>query len=397
MVSTPNHTESICYSNEDGTETGYFEGADCGKQFLEWAVDNSIIIFHNLRYDLNFLAKHFDTVPTIIARDNTFMLWQGTYHGKKITLKDSYSLISKPLRDFTKMFHLDTGAKEKMPYNYVSFDRYMSGVGDVAGCGEHESTPWVQKDYDEFNESLKAADAALPDNHWDVKKYVRFYCDQDVRILREGFNTFRKMVELDLHLDILSIYSTSSLAYEVLMNNVLLKNSRIYATSGLPDAFIRETLVGGRCMVRDNDAYHVKVPLLDVDAVSLYPSAMSTMKVPLGMPKPFVGAIPPDADYYFVDVLLKKVNKHRHFSLGRIEENGKNIWADDDRALNHIYHLDKQSLEDWIEFIEPEYEVVRGVSYNEGTTDALSEFMKGLAAKRQQLKKDGNPLKKCTS
>ena len=66
-------------------------------------------------------------------------------------------------------------------------------------------------------------------------------------------------------------------------------------------------------MVRDNECYHTTIPLLDIDAVSLYPAAISIMKVPLGAPKPFVGEIPADADYYVVDVIVKKVGKPQHF------------------------------------------------------------------------------------
>ena len=81
---------------------------------------------------------------------------------------------------------------------------------------------------------------------------------------------------------------------------------------------------------------------MDLDAVSLYPAAISIMKVPLGAPKPFVGEIPADVDYYVVDVKVKKVGKPQHFALIRYEEDGENHWVDDERCLNRIYHVDKR-------------------------------------------------------
>ena len=126
------------------------------------------------------------------------------------------------------------------------------------------------------------------------------------------------------------------------MKNVLLNNPKIYATSGLPNTFIRQAIVGGRCMVRNNDAYFTKALLVDFDAVSLYPSAISIMKVPLGTPKHFENVIPDDADYYVVEIVLKKVGKHYSFPLIRFEEDGENIWTDDDRCLNRRYIVDKR-------------------------------------------------------
>ena len=99
----------------------------------------------------------------------------------------------------------------------------------------------------------------MPDNHWDIKKYVRYYCHQDVRILREGFNTFSKQIHDVFQLNAADIHSASSLAYQCIMKNVLLNNPNIFATSGLPDTFIRQAIVGGRCMVRCNDAYFTKL------------------------------------------------------------------------------------------------------------------------------------------
>ena len=144
---------------------------------------------------------------------------------------------------------------------------------------------------------------------------MHYYCEQNVRRLREGFNTFREQVEKQFNIDVITMHSASSLSYQYIMKNVFMKDPRIYATSGLPDTFIRQAIVGGRCMVRNNDCYHTKMPLVDFDAVSLYPSAMSIMKVPLGCPKAFTGEIPEGVDYYVAKIELKKVCIHRHFPL----------------------------------------------------------------------------------
>ena len=48
----------------------------------------------------------------------------------------------------------------------------------------------------------------------------------------------------------------------------------VYQTSGALQQFISRCVVGGRVMANSNKQYHVKRKIEDVDACSLYPSAM---------------------------------------------------------------------------------------------------------------------------
>ena len=399
----PHKPYLVCWSNEDGSKEDYFEGENCGEQLLDMVDDNTIIIFHNLKYDLNFIAKYFNTVEHDVARGKVVMTWAGTYLGngqmplssaKHIIVKDSAALIPCKLAAFPKMFNLETGPKEKMPYNYVRYDVYMNGVGEINGCGAREAKPWVDKDYEEFRESLKAADALLPNDRWDVKKYVRFYCQQDVRILREGFNAFRKMILEDkecLGFDVLNSHSASSIAYKAITQNVLLKDDRILATSGVVDQYIRGAIVGGRCMVRDNGVFHTEEPLVDNDAVSLYPSAMSTIDIPLGAPKAFTGPKIPKNDYYICDITIKSVSKHRHFSTMRFEDGVEKVWTDTE-VIGKRFRVDKQTLKDWIEFQGITCVVHKGIYWNEGTTPILKDFIRKLFERRKTLQAEKNPL-----
>ena len=300
-------------------------------------------------------------------------------------------MMTAQLSKFPQMFHLETGAKEKMPYNFVNSKTYETELAEVEGCGIAENTPWKNKDYEEFKESISKADAWNGDL-WNVKKYVRYYCAQDVRILREGFNKFRKMILEDFKLDVINIHSISSVAYQCLINQVFLEEENIYAYSGLVDTFIRKAIVGGRCMCRDNKAYHTTIPLVDFDSVSLYPSAISIMKVPLGKPKPFEGKMPDKVDYYICEIIIEKVNKHRHFPLIRItHEDGTNEWTDQG-IEGKKFIVDKRTLDDWKEFSGVEFTIIRGIYWNEGTSDKLSEFIKSVFKRRLELKQEKNPL-----
>ena len=51
----------------------------------------------------------------------------------------------------------------------------------------------------------------------------------------------------------------------------------VYQTSGIIQQFIAKCVVGGRVMTKSNKQYHGKRKIADVDACSLYPSAMHYM------------------------------------------------------------------------------------------------------------------------
>jgi hypothetical protein len=48
---------NICYSSPNLLISGSIWGEDCGKEFLEVVPDKSLIYFHNLSYDINFIVK----------------------------------------------------------------------------------------------------------------------------------------------------------------------------------------------------------------------------------------------------------------------------------------------------------------------------------------------------
>ena len=52
------------------------------------------------------------------------------YHGKNIILRDSYVLISVPLKVFPFMFGLKTGDKEVCPYKYLTNELLENGIID---------------------------------------------------------------------------------------------------------------------------------------------------------------------------------------------------------------------------------------------------------------------------
>ena len=94
-----------------------------------------------------------------------------------------------------------------------------------------EDKIWTSEDYELFNENIDKISGCRIDlhgvsdpvkrcdaDHFDMWKYVSFYCQQDVNILRLGFNTFRDEFIKDFNIDPFDFISISSLANEVLIN-----------------------------------------------------------------------------------------------------------------------------------------------------------------------------------
>jgi len=121
----------VCWQYEDGKD-GWFYGNNVTTKFLDVMKDGSLIYFHNLAYDINFIIGYLDKVyDNSIIRNGRVMQMMGVYKGKKLLFKDSYSIVSKGLAEFPRMFKLNSGVKEAYPYDYYSSDRVSEGKNGI--------------------------------------------------------------------------------------------------------------------------------------------------------------------------------------------------------------------------------------------------------------------------
>ena len=108
-------------------------------------------------------------------------------------------------------------------------------------------------------------------------KSASFYCQQNVTILRIGFNIFRKGFISDFNIDPLNFISISSLANEVFNKRVYYTNGHLYKVGGVIRQFCSKAVQHCRWMCAFNKKWHIKKQLCDFGAISLYPSAMSRL------------------------------------------------------------------------------------------------------------------------
>ena len=160
------------------------------------------------------------------------------YRGKNIIFKDSLSITGMKLSRFPAAYGLKSGEKEMFPYKYYTIERLHSNVGIISEAGQDELQ--VQWNQEQFEHNIEKLGLYLDEEHktFDMKEYVKFYCEQDVRILAQGFDKFREMCLNALQIDIDEVLTAPSLANKYFEQNLYHKIPNMYKYSGIPRAFI---------------------------------------------------------------------------------------------------------------------------------------------------------------
>jgi hypothetical protein len=370
-----------------------FIGDDCGLQMLRSLKGNTRLIAHNATYDYRFLIEHLSQIEEM-ARGNRLISLNAKFYFKggrhiKIQIKDSYHLITMPLRAFPKVFGLKS-EKEVMPYsiyNEENIQKRFCSINEVLSTIDDE-------DKEQFLNNIKRWNLQDGDNY-DIIEYSSRYCELDCVILWEGYNKFREWMKTCVDIDIDNVLTIASLAHKYFVNQGCYDEVKLLG--GIPQSFIQGCVVGGRTMTSNNEKIIVNEVLNDFDAVSLYPSAMSRMPGFLkGCPK----VIPDDClsydwlktqDGYFVDVVIKSVGINRDFPLiSAKNDDGIRMFSND--MVSKTIRVDKTTLEDLIEFQKIEFDVIRGYFFNDGFNTQVRDTINFLFNERLTKKKEKNPV-----
>ena len=357
------------------------------ESFFDSISRDTVLIFHNAKYDYNFIVPYLSQCSEVI-NDGNFILFNGRYGKYNIVIKCSYKLITAPLRDFPKMFKLGEINKEVIHHPFYNRDNIFIKYHNI------------EKYLEPFNEEEKiiVLDNAkkwgcIKDDKIDIIKYSKNYCDMDVELLGKGYLIFRKWILEYFDEDINGHLTIPSIITNIFMKEGIFKDC--YELSGLPREFITKAMIGGRCMTANNEKHAQNIKINDLDATSLYPTAMTKIK---GFVKGAPKALKIDqlnqtflnnTDYYFVSIKILKVNKFRRFPLLRRVIDGKNTFTNE--MENEIVFLGKTALEDAVEFQEIEYEIISGYYFNEGFNTDIKGLINEIFERRKTLKQEGNP------
>lgn len=419
----------IAYSEQDETDENFniikenqeinFEfGRDCLTKFLDKLENNSLVYFHNLGYDIRQFNEYI--INKECCKNTKVMNAEIIYNDKKIYFKDTLSIVSMKLADFPKSFNLDCGQKEMFPYKYYTFENFekLNNLGVISEAGKQElKHSWNQKIFEENLNKLGIA----KDGKFNMVEYVKFYCQQDVRILKQGFQKFRKMCWESLKIDVNKTLTAPSLANQYFTREIYEKIPDYYLYGGIVRAFIQKAVYGGRCMTRLNKRWSVNEELADFDAVSLYPSAMKRLYCVKGKPE----VLKPEElnttyllnntcaedeqpnknkqiSAYVVEIKITNINKHLAFPCvvykdkttaskgGSSSNTNKN--DDGENAIGKTAVVDNITLEDWIKYNGLECEVLRGYKWTGEKSFLIRDIIQNLHLLRCEYKKTKNPL-----
>tara|TARA_Y100000385_G_scaffold274472_1_gene317710 strand:+ start:817 stop:4341 length:3525 start_codon:yes stop_codon:yes gene_type:complete len=388
----------------DGEDEIYTRsGKNCPYEFLEW-IDYSFelesdelevtLIAHNVSYDLSFLLEFLEpgSLKTI-KKGQGFVSAEGVYKSMKIFFKDSYKLIPAPLRQFPVMFGFDY-EKEIMPYDIYTHDRienndYLVEPREICEAYSQDFVDAMKPNIEKWDCNIVSD--SEPDK-WDMMKYSKMYCERDVELLSNGWAKFRTMSLdfFDIDINAKEILTVAGMSFRHLMKECF---EDTYSVSGIVLEFIRRSTVGGQTQSARNKSMFVQKEILDQDKRSLYPSAMVELEgVPKGPPKVFVGEIPSDANYFFVEIEIQDVQGPDYdFPILAIRNaDNVNEWTND--VVGRRVIVGKQTLQDLIDWNRVfEYNVIHGYYWNEGYNDKLSSTINHMYNRRDELKKEGNP------
>lgn len=350
---------------------------------------NHLVIFHNLGYDFNFIAK----VPGLaignrLATSSSKLKCCNTYYfNKTIYFKDSYSVIPTKLSSFSQTFGFPEAKKGACPYGYYNKHTIMQKYAYI-----EDTIPYVKSgDLEDFLSSVKDYLHPTDNTKFDHNKHRLDYCIQDVHILAKGYIEFRNWVkEFGEELDF--IVSIPQLAFHHIYNEGALDN--ICPVSGVTQAYLQNFIVGGRCMSANNEKY-IAHEVADFDANSLYPSAMcrSDFMVPEGPGRKISEEELESFDlndyqcaYLTINILSVGIN-NRDFPVIYIKGRG-NV---NDPQPEEICYATKTTIEDMIKYHNITYQVLGGLVWDLSAKNntKLADVITNLYNKRVQLKKEG--------
>ena len=385
----------FCVQSADGKIKATFKGPCCISEGINQLPHNAVVFFHNLGYDSRFFARFGASGRGIIKGNKNYSM-NIEVGNKHIKLRDSLAIIPTALRNFPKMFQLPEQQKEVFPYQYYTVDRFVKKVGSISDAEQY----LTGEDAEQFRKNIKAIpNCEQGKDSFDLQVYAEFYCQEDVTLLRLGYNKFREMVKEHFGLDTYKILTAPSLANAYFSKTVYLPLYQFKFLSGLPAEFIRKAVHGGRCMTARNLRWHVTERLVDFDAVSLYPSAIARLEIPTGPPRPLE---PDELDMHWLDlnafcyvvkVRFYPVQKHRDFPLFVVNDEDGNNLNTDTFTEPIIMYVTKIELEDIKKFYEGvKFDILQGYCYECDIDTRIQKVIKTIFSKRREFKAQKNPV-----
>lgn len=350
--------------------------------------------YHNLKYDYHILEKYL-TIRDKCIKDNQLYSVKCSYEKCEIELRDSFKLCPFALSKFPKEFGLDDEYKKKeaIAYEYYTKDNHNKIIDTdvyramlsknqklifdelVIKCPSYK---YINKDVSTFNPLV-----------W-YKEYLRLDC----LVLKKGLQKFDTLIKeiTEGKCSIYNYLTISSLTDNYMKIEGAYNDT--YEIKGNLRAYTAEAVYGGRVCV--NEKYKKQVieeQMSDYDGVSLYPSAINRtcreIGLPMGKAKRLINFNEwKNTTYSILTVKILKVNKQQQMPFIAVKTDTGSIDYTNNPPKDHIFIIDKLTLEDYINFHHIDYEIIDGVYWNEGGNKIMGNVIQRLFQARLKAKKE---------
>ena len=356
-----------------------------------------IVYFHNLKYDYSTLKKQIQVFINVCEKGSQLYSVSFIHNKKKFHFRDTQKFAPIALSKFQETFELgdDMNKKDGIAYRYYTVDNI-----DNRNVSVDEYETYLNDD----EKKVFRSNIENPDNYtfryrkdkktgkmiFDAIEYYRYYLKYDTYILMKGMEKFEQMVN-DITDGLNKKYNTnhkfnihnyltiSSLTHDIM--RAFGCYDGVYQICGNLREFCSKSAHGGRVQVNDNfRGVTLEGKIANLDAKSLYPSAIKRLCRERGLPKGKCQRIDTHDkkvldgyDYYIVKIQITDIKKKQQLPMVRTVVSGTNQYINDIKK-NIIVYVDMITLQDWVNFCDIEYNILDGVYWNGGYNKTLGEI-----------------------
>lgn len=371
------------------------------------------VYFHNLKYDLYAMVDKLVGLRSILKRQGQVYSAEVHLDDCKITMLDSYKLIDKPLREFSKLFDLNMDKGEVVPYTYYHENNcYIGCLADRREGSDFLNRcrpPYTREDLvpqlqvildDEMRDGCP--NYYVSAREFDAGAYYAHYHKLDCLVLKKGLVAFRRQIDAfsrecggKIH-DIFAYITLSSFGDDFFSSRQCYAG--VNEVKGNLRNFLQLSVRGGRVIV---NPLHLGVTcsgrIVDFDGVSLYPSAIHRLGMECGYPVGPALVLHDGVDmwqqaYFFVRVNITAIAKHQQLAMiSKRGPDGCMVYYNRGDTVSDVV-MGKIALEDAVKYCGISYEVVEGVYWNGDSTRNCAAAMSQLFELRKRYKAEGNEL-----
>lgn len=397
----------IITREEDDTDNTFYNRC-MNKLFRQtFEYTDVIVYFHNLKYDYSTLKKHIQVFIAVCEKSSQLYSVSFIHNKKKFYFRDTQKFAPIALSKFQETFELgdDMNKRQGIAYRYytvnnihirnIPVDEYETYLNDE----EKKVFRTNVKNLDIYQFKYKK-DKKTGKMTFDPISYYMYYIKYDTYILMKGMEKFEQVInditnglnkkyKTDHTFDIHNYLTIASLTHDIMC--AFGCYDEVYQICGNLRDFCAKSAHGGRVQV--NDKYKgvvIEGKISNLDAKSLYPSAIKRLCRERGLPKgkckridSYDKKVLDQYDCYIVKIQINDIRKKQQLPMVRNVVSGKNEYLNDINK-NIIRVVDMITLQDWIEFCDIEYNILDGVYWNNGYNKKLGEMGDFLFTERMK-------------